>query len=119
MCLSSIPTNMAPGAAWYIIVYGGSALILLGSLNWRLMVPMSMWFACYVGMLIYLVPRLRERSRAVSEKRSTLIGRVVDSYTNILTVKLFARARDEDQYVRNAVDRHVGLFSASQRLLTV
>jgi len=55
----------------------------------------------------------------MSEARSTLTGRVVDSYTNILTVKLFARARDEDQYVRNAVDRHVDLFAASQRLLTV
>src|ERR1700685_2479112 len=51
--------------------------------------------------------------------RSTLMGRIVDSYTNILTVKLFARAREEDQYVRKAVDRHVDLFSASQRLLTV
>jgi ATP-binding cassette subfamily B multidrug efflux pump len=97
---------MAFDAAWYIIVYGGSALILLGSLNWRLMVPMTAWFACYVVMLIYLVPRLRERSRAVSEKRSTLIGRVVDSYTNILTVKLFARARDEDAFVRDSVDEH-------------
>jgi ATP-binding cassette subfamily B multidrug efflux pump len=46
------------------------------------------------------------------------MGRIVDSYTNILTVKLFARANDEDQYVRRAVDRHVDLFSAAQRLLT-
>ena len=46
------------------------------------------------------------------------MGRIVDSYTNILTVKLFARAREEDQYVRNAVDRHVDLFTKSQRLLT-
>ena len=92
---------LAFDAAWYIIVYGGSALILLGSLNWRLTLPMSLWFVCYVTMLRYFVPRLRDRSRAVSEKRSTLIGRVVDSYTNILTVKLFARARDEDAFVRD------------------
>jgi len=46
------------------------------------------------------------------------MGRIVDSYTNILTVKLFARASDEDHYVRKAVDRHVDLFSAAQRLLT-
>jgi ATP-binding cassette subfamily B multidrug efflux pump len=46
------------------------------------------------------------------------MGRIVDSYTNILTVKLFARATDEDHYVRKAVDRHVDLFSAAQRLLT-
>jgi len=107
---------MAFDAAWYIIVYGGSALILLGALNWRLMLPMTLWFACYVGMLIYLVPRLRERSRAVSEKRSNLIGRVVDSYTNILTVKLFARALDEDAFVRDSVDEHTAAFRDQARM---
>ena len=83
---------MAFDAAWYILVYGASALILLGRLDWRLMLPMLLWFACYAAMLRYFVPRLRDRSRRVSEMRSTLTGRVVDSYTNILTVKLFARA---------------------------
>jgi ATP-binding cassette subfamily B multidrug efflux pump len=107
---------MAFDAAWYIIVYGGSALILLGQLNWRLMMPMAAWFACYVAMLIYLVPRLRERSRAVSEKRSTLIGRVVDSYTNILTVKLFARASDEDAFVRDSIDEHTAAFRDQTRM---
>jgi ATP-binding cassette subfamily B multidrug efflux pump len=62
---------------------------------------------------------MRERSKVSSIARSTLMGRIVDSYTNILTVKLFARAHEEDQYVRNAVDRHIDLFKASQRLLTV
>ena len=51
---------------------------------------------CYAVMLRWFVPRLRDRSRHVSEMRSNLTGRVVDSYTNILTVKLFARAADED-----------------------
>jgi ATP-binding cassette subfamily B multidrug efflux pump len=67
---------------------------------------------------VHFVPRMRDRSKRSSEARSTLMGRIVDSYTNILTVKLFARANDEDQYVRRAVDRHVDLFSAAQRLLT-
>jgi ATP-binding cassette subfamily B multidrug efflux pump len=107
---------MAFDAAWYIIVYGGSALILLGTLNWRLMLPMATWFACYVSMLIYLVPRMRDRSRAVSEKRSNLIGRIVDSYTNILTVKLFARALDEDAFVRESIDEHTGSFRDQARL---
>ena len=49
-------------------------------------------------LLRLMVPRLRERSRRVSELRSTLTGRVVDGYTNILTVKLFARAEDEDEF---------------------
>ena len=48
-----------------------------------------------------------------------LTGRIVDTYTNILTVKLFARAREEDAYVREAVDEHTGLFHASLRLNTL
>ena len=109
---------MAFDAAWYIIVYGSSALVLLVSVDWRLTPPILLWFAGYAGMLVYFVPRLRERSRAVSEMRSTLTGRVVDSYTNILTVKLFARARDEDAFVREAIDQHTGAFRDQTRMIT-
>jgi ATP-binding cassette subfamily B multidrug efflux pump len=83
-----------------------------------LAVPILLWFCTYAALLVHFVPRMRDRSKRSSEARSTLMGRIVDSYTNILTVKLFARANDEDQYVRRAVDRHVDLFSAAQRLLT-
>ena len=109
---------MAFDAAWYIVVYGGSALVLLGSLNWRLTIPMAVWFALYIGMLSWFVPRLRDRSKAMSEKRSTLMGRVVDSYTNILTVKLFARATDEDAFVRQAVDDHTEASRSQARMTT-
>jgi ATP-binding cassette, subfamily B, multidrug efflux pump len=104
---------------WYILVYGASAIALTASADRWLATPLLFWFAGYAAMMFYFVPRMRDRSKNSSIARSELTGRIVDSYTNILTVKLFARARDEDQYVRNAVDRHVDLFSASQRLLTV
>jgi ATP-binding cassette subfamily B multidrug efflux pump len=55
----------------------------------------------------------------VSEARSMLTGRIVDSYTNILTVKLFARAHEEDAYVQDALVEHNGLFQASLRLNTL
>jgi len=103
---------------WYILVYGISAAVLTASADRWLAVPILLWFCGYTALLVYFVPRMRERSKVSSEARSTLMGRIVDSYTNILTVKLFARAREEDQYVRSAVDRHVDLFLASQRLLT-
>jgi ATP-binding cassette subfamily B multidrug efflux pump len=109
---------MAFDAAWYILVYGSSALVLLGRLDWRLMLPMLLWFACYAAMLRFFVPRLRDRSRRVSEMRSTLTGRVVDSYTNILTVKLFARAADEDAFVRDAIDDHTTAFRDQTRMTT-
>ncbi len=105
-------------AGWYIVVYGSSALLLLVSIDWRLTPPILVWFAGYAAMLWYVVPRMRERSRRASEMRSQLTGRVVDSYTNILTVKLFARAQDEDAWVREAVDEHTVAFRDQTRMIT-
>ena len=62
---------------------------------------------------------MRDRSRHMSEMRSNLTGRVVDSYTNILTVKLFARARDEDAHVAEAVADHTAAFRRQLRLITI
>jgi len=106
-------------AVWYILVYGTSALILLASADRWLALPILIWFGAYLVMLRVFVPRMRDRSKDVSEARSMLTGRVVDSYTNILTVKLFARAQEEDAYVRDAVDEHTGMFHASLRLNTL
>ena len=105
-------------AVWYIIVYGITAIILMGAADIWLIVPVLGWFVGYICLLIYFVPRMRDRSKVTSEARSALMGRIVDSYTNILTVKLFARPRDEDNYVRDAVEYHTGRFQASQRLIT-
>jgi ATP-binding cassette subfamily B multidrug efflux pump len=105
-------------AVWYILVYGGSAITLLARADWRLAGPILIWFACYALLLRVFVPRLRDRSRQVSEVRSMLTGRVVDSYTNILTVKLFARARDEDAFVREAIDEHTAAFRRQTRIIT-
>ena len=106
-------------AIWYILVYGTAAVILLASADRWLALPILIWFAAYLVMLRIFVPRMRDRSKDMSEVRSMLTGRVVDSYTNILTVKLFARAREEDAYVRDAVDEHTGMFHASLRLNTL
>ena len=106
-------------AVWYLAVYGGGAILLLSRSDWHLAIPIMAWFVCYAGLLRVFVPRMRERSRLMSEMRSNLTGRVVDSYTNILTVKLFARARDEDAFVRDAVDEHTGAFHRQLRLITL
>jgi ATP-binding cassette subfamily B multidrug efflux pump len=105
-------------AVWYILVYGSSAIALLSAADWRLTIPILCWFVGYGVLLRSFVPRMRERSRAVSEARSTLTGRVVDSYTNILTVKLFARAREEDAFVREAVDEHTSAMRRQTRIAT-
>jgi ATP-binding cassette subfamily B multidrug efflux pump len=105
-------------ALWYIIVYGSSAIVLLARADWRIAIPIIVWFACYTALLRLVVPQMRDRSQRMSEVRSNLTGRVVDSYTNILTVKLFARARDEDAFLRESVDDHTAAFHHQQRLIT-
>jgi ATP-binding cassette subfamily B multidrug efflux pump len=105
-------------AVWYIAIYGLSALVLMAIADWRLAIPTVLWFAGYIFFLRYFVPRMRDLAKASSELRSLVMGRVVDSYTNILTVKLFARARDEDAYVREVVDDHTDAIAAHMRLIT-
>jgi len=103
-------------AIWYILVYGLAALALMLTSDPRLAVPTALWIAGYVVFLRHFVPRMRDLSRASSEARSQVMGRIVDSYTNFLTVKLFARARDEDAYVREALDEHRDRIAAHGRL---
>ena len=105
-------------ALWYIAIYGVSAIVLMGAADWRLAVPTTLWFCGYVSFLCYFVPRMRDRAKLSSEARSMVMGRVVDSYTNILTVKLFARARDEDRYVRDAIDEHTVAVARHMRVTT-
>ena len=105
-------------AVWYVIVYGTTAIVMTAAADWWLAIPIVFWFAGYVGLLVLFVPRLRDRSKVTSEARSALMGRIVDSYTNIVTLKLFARPREEDAYVRDAVELHTGRFLAQQRLIT-
>ena len=105
-------------AIWYVIVYGTTATIMTAAADWWLTLPILGWFVGYIGLLIYFVPRMRDLSKLTSEARSALMGRIVDSYTNIVTLKLFARPREEDAYVRDAVEFHTGKFLAQQRLIT-
>jgi len=106
-------------AVWYILVYGTGAVLALSSTDARLAIPILVWFALYATLLRLIVPRMRDRARAASEARSALTGRVVDSYTNIQTVKLFARAEQEDAFVREGVERLNRDFGRQTRLVTL
>jgi ATP-binding cassette subfamily B multidrug efflux pump len=105
-------------AVWYIVAYGMSALVLMATSDWRLALPTALWFAGYVIFLRHFVPQMRDLSRTSSELRSKVMGRVVDSYTNILTVKLFSRALDEDAYVREVIEDHTDAIAAHMRMIT-
>ncbi|HVZ14279.1 MAG TPA: ABC transporter ATP-binding protein [Bauldia sp.] len=105
-------------ALWFVTIYSISSLVLFGQIDAWLMVPLAIWIACFVFVLYYFVPRIRERSVIVSEARSLLTGRIVDSYTNIQTVKLFAHTTREDDYALDAVNDHQKKFQRSTRMIT-
>jgi ATP-binding cassette, subfamily B, multidrug efflux pump len=102
----------------YIAIYGVGALLILFTQDWRLALPMVIWLLAYAVLLKYFVPQIGETAKAMSESRSVLTGRIVDSYTNILTVKLFAKAKDEDAFVRDALVRHTVLSQKQGRIVT-
>src|SRR6185503_11476992 len=105
-------------AVWYIAAYGLGALALMAMADWRLGLPTLLWFLGYLVFLRYFVPRMRDLAKTSSEVRSLVMARIVDSYTNILTVKLFARLADEDAYVREVIDEHQVAVGAHMRLIS-
>ncbi len=82
----------------YAFMYFATAVVLFAASDLRLTAPMILWFIGYMCVLRYFVPRLAALSKEQSEARSVMTGRIVDSYTNISTVKMFAHAEREDDY---------------------
>jgi ATP-binding cassette subfamily B multidrug efflux pump len=105
-------------ALWFAAIYAASALLLFAEADPRLAAPLALWVCAYIGLLRYFVPRLRDLSKAAAEKHSQLTGRIVDGYTNVMTVKLFAHAEREEAYVREAVAEHVAALRRQMRAIT-
>lgn len=103
---------------WYALVFATVAIGFFGKTSLWLALPVILWLSAYVALLIYFVPRAKQRSEANSLGRSTTTGRIVDSYTNILTVKLFARADAERSAVRDSLSRWNASFLNLSRLIT-
>lgn len=103
---------------WYAGVQWIGAAVIFASADWRLLIPLLVWLAAYMVTLFIFVPMIKERSTEAAEARSMLVGRIVDSYTNILTVKLFAHAEREDSYARAAFEEQMGKWQASLRVQT-
>ena len=105
-------------AMWYVGIYTLSALVLFARADWRLTLPLLLWLLGYIALLAYFVPRTKVRSLAASQAKSRFMGRVVDGYTNIATLKLFPRERREDDYVRESVQENVDQVRRMTRLTT-
>jgi ATP-binding cassette, subfamily B, multidrug efflux pump len=105
-------------ALWFVTVFAVSALVIFAETDLRLAGPLILWILVYVSALSYFVPRIRRRSEALAHMRATVTGRIVDSYTNIQTVKLFAHLEREDEHAREALADHTAAFHRQTRLIT-
>lgn len=102
----------------YVLVYFIGAMVLMASFDIYLMLPFIVWLVGYIAMLKYFMPRLKAVAQKQADARSEMTGRVVDSYTNILTVKLFAHAGREAAYARDGMQRFIDTVYPQMRYVT-
>ena len=95
---------------WLLIVYLIGITWLFADMDWRLLLPLVFWIIGYIMVIIFLVPTVRGRSAALSEANSQLLGQVVDGYSNIQSVKLFASNDQEDEFAGQFMRRHTRTF---------
>ncbi len=92
--------------------------MLFASADWRLAIPLIVWVSAYVAIMWIFVPRIQKFSTATAEARSMVMGRIVDSYTNMMTVKLFAHTDREDGYAQAGLADALQKWHDSNRNLT-
>ncbi len=102
----------------YVAVYFIGTLYLVGRADLWLTAPLVLWLAAYVGILVFFIPRLQRVSMSQADARAHMTGRVVDSYTNIQTIKLFAHTAREQDYARDAMDEFMVTVHGQMRLVT-
>ena len=105
-------------ALWHVLIYSISALVLFAEADWRLMIPLITWIVAFIFALWWFVPRIKARSVVSSDARSKLMGRIVDGYTNITTLKLFAHTNSEQQYAREAISEQTEKTQLAGRVIT-
>ena len=108
----------AVDALWHVVIYAISAMVLFARADWWLVVPLLVWIGCYIAALSYFVPRVKARSVIATESRSKLMGRIVDGYTNITTLKLFAHTQHEESYAREAMAEQTDKTRLSGRMIS-
>jgi ATP-binding cassette, subfamily B, multidrug efflux pump len=102
----------------YSVIYALSAVFVLASADWRLAIPLVVWILVYMLAGSYFMPRLAKISETQAEARAVMTGRVIDSYTNIHAVKMFAHADAETAYAKDSMELFMQTVHAQMRLVT-
>ncbi|MDH3693360.1 MAG: ABC transporter ATP-binding protein/permease [Gammaproteobacteria bacterium] len=102
----------------YVCVYFTGAMLLVASFDLWIAAPFLVWLGLYVTLLSHLLPQMHKVAEEQADARSTMTGRIVDSYTNIMTVKLFAHTGREEHYARDSMDSFMVTVYRMMRLAT-
>jgi ATP-binding cassette subfamily B multidrug efflux pump len=102
---------------WFMIVYTVTTLVLVAGLDWRLAALVVVWIVAFGWLARIYLPEIRKHAEATAEAGSMINGRIVDSYSNVQTLKLFA-ADGDDRYLRNGFDIFLGALRPFTRRLT-
>jgi ATP-binding cassette subfamily B multidrug efflux pump len=113
-----IGVNLTIDAAWYALVFVVVAIVVLAQLDPVLVVPIGVWLLLYAILFSITMPLIARYSEELSEAKSVMTGRIVDSYTNIQTLKTFSTGGHEDQYVADSVIDHTVSFRKLMRVFT-
>jgi ATP-binding cassette subfamily B protein/ATP-binding cassette subfamily B multidrug efflux pump len=102
----------------FVTVYVITTIFLVASADFRLCLPLLVWLVLYIALQIFFVPKLKNISQIQANSRSTMTGRIVDSYTNIVTLKLFSHSSRESQYVKEGMTEFLDTVHPQMRLVT-
>ncbi|RTE86746.1 MULTISPECIES: ABC transporter ATP-binding protein [Gammaproteobacteria] len=102
----------------YIAVYFLGMFLIISQADWRLTLPLAAWILVYGTLMYFFVPKLGKVSAEQADARSVMTGRIVDSYTNIQTVKLFSHSQREADYAKEGMDDFLVTVHKQMRLVT-
>ncbi len=105
--------------AIHLLVYIATMLWMLSNANIWLCLPLGIWLILYSFALFFFIPRLRKAASLQADTRSDMVGRIVDSYANISTVKLFGGKGREAFYAQKAMGNFIGSEYKALRILTL
>lgn len=102
----------------FVTVYLTTTLLLVFHADPRLCLPLVAWLFLYIGILSHIVPQLKRISTLQADARSLMTGRIVDSYSNILTLKLFSQSQRESAYAKAGMEEFMATVYPQMRLST-
>lgn len=102
----------------YVAVYFGGILLLIASLDMWLALPFLVWLIAYITVLRIMLPKLSRVASKQADARSSMTGRIVDTYTNITTVKLFSHSERESKYAQAGMEEFLTTVYPQMRLAT-